>query len=93
MTEEDIRVGKYALAKCIYVLKEIKIVGPSRASNLHVLSACKCIFHTHSTHILYKGSLTNVNAYVGAKTKSKTKQHSLKKTNRSGNHLMTTSAE
>lgn len=72
MTEEDIRVGKYALATCIYVLKDIKIVGRLR------LEPAIYTFYLHVSvyfipHILYKGSSTNVNAYVDAKTKTKTK--------------------
>lgn len=70
MTEEDIRVGKYALATCIYVLKDIKIVGRLR------LEPAIYTFYLHVSVyfiLIYKGSSTNINAHVDAKTKSKTK--------------------
>lgn len=93
MTEEDIRVGKYALATCIYVLKDIKIVGRLR------LEPAIYTFYLHvSVYFIPLISYTRVvqlmlMRMLMRRPKQRLNNIHLKKTNRSENHVMTTSAE
>lgn len=95
MTEEDIRVGKYALATCIYVLKDIKIVGRLRLEPA---------IYTFYLHVSVYFILTLLISYTRVvrlmlmrmlmrRPKQRLNNNYLKKTNRSENHVMTTSAE